>query len=364
MYNLLEIIRLWYPQVQSADIEEVSIGLINGTWKITIENLEENERNCFILQRINTNVFRNFDSIDKNWKKLCSFRKDLISIFPPIIPALLPVSGDNDQTYVNTESGIFRAIQYIPGSISLTNVGSVTIAYEVAKQFGKFCASFAGLSPLDLEVTIPDFHNLPLRFAQLEESLDSGIEQRIVEENALISETLSFVEIVESYENLVSQDILQKRVTHHDTKISNVLINEISHEGMTVIDLDTVMPGYFISDLGDMFRTMLSPVDENCENLSQVEIRMDIFEAILRGYLVEVRHILTTRELQECVFAGKFVIYMQAIRFASDYLNGDRYYKTDYATHNLIRWKNQMDLLKKYVNKQEAMNQLLNSLIL
>ncbi len=151
------------------------------------------------------------------------------------------------------------------------------------------------------------------------------------------------------------------RVVHHDAKINNVLFDIGNDAGLCVIDLDTVMPGYYISDVGDMLRTYLSPVSEEESDLSRIVIREEYFREIAKGYLGEMQLSLSLEEKQYFVYAGKFAIYMQALRFLTDYLYDDIYYSTKYRNQNLIRANNQITLLQRYMEKEDRLNEILNS---
>ena len=166
-------------------------------------------------------------------------------------------------------------------------------------------------------------------------------------------------EIVSISEQISNNLDFKKRVTHHDSKISNVLFDE-NDKGLCVIDLDTVMPGYFISDFGDMMRTYLSPVSEEEKDLSKIEIREEYFKAIAEGYLSEMGKELTAIEKRYLVYAGKFMVYMQALRFLTDYLNNDIYYGSKYEGQNFIRANNQVCLLKKIIEKEKTLQEMVN----
>jgi thiamine kinase-like enzyme len=173
-----------------------------------------------------------------------------------------------------------------------------------------------------------------------------GNKERINETQELVQYLLQQIRIVDEFESLKND--FKIRVTHHDTKISNVLFDE-QDKGLCVIDLDTLMPGYFTSDVGDMFRTYLSPVTEEENDYAKIEIRPSFYNAIVDGYLSEMEEELTTTEKQSFAFAGQYIIYMQALRFLTDYLNNDIYYGCKYPTHNLVRAGNQIELLKKFI---------------
>lgn len=363
MKHLDDLVHHWFPVENDVEIEELSFGLINSTWKLKIT--ENGPPQYFILQKVNTNVFKDISAIDNNWRRLLReitlcYNNDFS---PCVIPDLVPTYDEDGRTYIETEDGTFRVMKYIPNTTCSTVVENPSIAFEVAKQFGKFCATFANVSPSELQDTIPDFHNLSLRYCQFQEAMSKGVLDRISSQQELISETLEFDDIVKHYQDIIARGTLQKRVAHHDTKVSNVLLDEMDGKGVAVIDLDTCMAGYFISDLGDMFRTMLCPLDENSNNFEDIVIRMDVFDSILRGYLSEVIGKIPQTELQQALFAGEFMIYMQALRFAADYLNGDVYYKIDYESHNLVRWKNQLTLLKKYRQNRNSMQRILNDIL-
>ena len=161
----------------------------------------------------------------------------------------------------------------------------------------------------------------------------------------MIDEIESFSSICQRYELFIEHPDAKKRVIHHDTKISNVLFDE-NYKGVCVIDLDTVMPGYFLSDVGDMIRTYITPVSEEESDFSKIVIQQDFLQAIKKGYYHYMGNELTEFEKQHFFFAGEMMIYMQAIRFLTDYFNYDKYYKINYTEQNLVRAKNQMYLLK------------------
>jgi Ser/Thr protein kinase RdoA (MazF antagonist) len=162
---------------------------------------------------------------------------------------------------------------------------------------------------------------------------------------------------VKTFQAIQSSELFKIRVTHHDTKISNVLFDQYD-KGICVIDLDTVMPGYFISDVGDMLRTYLSPVSEEEKDFSKIQARDEYFTAIVEGYLSYMSIDLNAEELRHFVYSGMFMIYMQAIRFLTDHLNNDVYYGAAYEGHNFIRAKNQITLLTRLKEKEACFNEL------
>jgi Ser/Thr protein kinase RdoA (MazF antagonist) len=218
-----------------------------------------------------------------------------------------------------------------------------------------FTKLLGGLDVSRLKITLPEFHNLSLRYQQFEKALLNGNPERIYESAESIRIIRENRNIVTVYESIMRNPEFRLRAIHHDTKISNVLFNE-NDRGICVIDLDTLMPGSFISDLGDMLRTYVSPVSEEEADFSKIKFREEYFDAIIDGYLGELRDELTDTEKEHVVYAGKFMIYMQAIRFLTDHLNNDSYYGARYEGHNFLRANNQLTLLHKLIEKEKVLN--------
>ena len=325
-------------------------GLINNTWKIKHHAQE------YILQRINKTVFKEPEKIAHNIRALSNFLKQ----HSPEYLFVMPVKGiDNKDMVKDLHEDYYRLMPFIKNSHTIDVVQTPAQAREAAGQFGKFTRLLINFDVQNLETTIPDFHNLTLRYNQFEEALQHGNRARIKQSSHLINFLSGHKDIVDEFEKIKANPAFKLRVTHHDTKISNVLFDE-NDKGLCVIDLDTVMPGYFISDAGDMLRTYLSPVSEEEKDFSKIEIRNDFFIAIMNGYLDEMNNDLSAEERYHFVYAGKFMIYMQAVRFLTDYLNDDVYYGSKYETHNFIRASNQVVLLQRLIEKENMLQQMVN----
>lgn len=323
-------------------------GLINNTWKIV------SGKKGFILQRINDNVFKKPEDIAFNIRFIANyFRKKFPEYF-----FVSPVEGNshNDLVYEDGE-GYFRLFPFVENSHTVDTVQTTDEAYEAAKQFGKFTKLLSGIDIGKVKITLPDFHNLSLRYLRFEQSLLQGNTDRIARAASSIAFLKEQAGIVKEFEAIKENPNFKLRVTHHDTKISNILFDD-KNGGLCVIDLDTVMPGYFISDVGDMMRTYLSPVSEEEKDFSKIEVREEYFKAIVKGYLHEMNDELTTQERDYFVYAGKFLIYMQALRFLTDYFNDDVYYGSKYPEHNLIRANNQIILLQKLLEKEDQFKRM------
>jgi len=315
-------------------IEQFGSGLINSTWLI------EHDNKKYILQRINHDIFLHPEDIAFNIRMTGNY---LNKHFPGylFVHPCLSIDGDD---LIKVWESYFRMFPFIEGSHTINTVANPEQAYEAARQFARFTKLLSGLNAADLKITLPDFHNLTLRYQQFENALVTGNKDRIRQSKDLIAIVKQNKTIVDEYESCKRD--LKTRGTHHDTKISNVLFDQAG-KGLCVIDLDTVMPGYFISDVGDMMRTYLCPVSEEEKDISKITVRKEFYDAIVNGYLSEMGAELNEKEQQYFHYAGIFMIYMQAIRFLADHLNDDAYYGATYEGHNFIRAANQITLLQQ-----------------
>ncbi len=206
-----------------------------------------------------------------------------------------------------------------------------------------------------LKRIFPVIYLLPLFFQKKISAIKHASSERLTKAKEITDALYHYYNIVEIFEAIKTNPSFIKRVTHHDTKISNVLFDK-NTKGICIIDLDTVMPGYFISDVGDMMRTYLSPAGEEETDFGKIDVRESYFDAIVHGYLSEMHNELTADEKQYFVYAGKFMVYMQALRFITDYLNNDIYYGAKYELHNFNRAVNQLTLLNILIAKEKELN--------
>lgn len=326
-------------------------GLINDTWQIN------NGGKYYILQRINHQVFKEPGAIAYNINITANY---LHQNYPGYLFVMPVKTIDGKDIFFDDDNGYFRLSPFVENSHTIDVVQQPQQALEAAAQFGKFTKLLTGFDAKKLKITLPDFHNLSLRYQQFEEALTKGNKERIQQSDKLINAIIEHKYLVEIFEKIKCSPQFKLRVTHHDTKISNVLFDE-NDKGVCVIDLDTLMPGYFISDVGDMMRTYLSPVSEEEKDFSKITIRDEYFAAIVQGYLGQLNDELSEEEKGHFVYAGKFMIYMQAIRFLADYLNDDIYYGSKYEGHNYLRAGNQFCLLQRLVDKEVQLQQLVAS---
>lgn len=334
----------WTGAIQSYPLNN---GLINHTWKVVSAKAN------YILQAINTHVFPQPEKIDQNLQLLAKHfsRGNKNYLF------VGPVSTDDGKTMVCINDVYYRVFPFIEGTYTHNVLTKPEEAFEAARQFGKFTASLTHFNAQDLAITIPFFHHLSYRYWQFQHTWLCADEVLKKQARELANPISDQVHIVKKFNYFIHKNTCLQRTMHHDAKISNVLFNEAG-KGVTVIDLDTVMSGYFFSDMGDMMRTYLSPVGEEEKDISLIEVRKDFLQAISEGYLTNMESVLTAFEKEHLLFSGQIITYMQALRFLTDFLQNNRYYACSYPQQNLVRTANQLQLLKQIQNHPTGKQQL------
>ncbi|HEV2353403.1 MAG TPA: aminoglycoside phosphotransferase family protein [Puia sp.] len=334
-------VRAFLPDIEHFSLSPVGSGLIHRTWKLEVAGNE-----AYILQAVNTDVFTRPEAIAHN---LDTIGRWLAVHHPDYLFAAPLRTASGDMFYRDADGVLFRMFPFVPGSRTYDVVTGPEQAYEAARQFGLFTRNLHGLDAARLERSLPGFHDLGVRYGQFDRAVREGDKDRIRASRDLIAYLQEQKGIVDTYLAIQRDPAFHLRVTHHDTKISNVLFDS-SDKGLCVIDLDTVMPGYFISDVGDMIRTYVSPASEEEADFDKVLVRGEMYRAIEAGYLEEMGDVLSAREREHFAYGGLFMVYMQALRFLADHLNGDVYYGARYEGQNYIRAANQVSLLRKLVH--------------
>ncbi|WP_121809959.1 phosphotransferase enzyme family protein [Mucilaginibacter kameinonensis] len=335
--------------VSEYNIKSFGSGLINHTYKISGAN------QAFILQQINDSVFKHPDHIDNNLALI----KQYLDETNPGYLFVAPLKSKTGKSIIQSADGKFyRLFPFIEGSHTVNFLQDTKEAYSAAVQFGRFTRLLNHFDISKLEYTLTDFHNLKLRFKQFEQALQTATEEKLKQAAAEVEKARAYIDILHTYNQFTANSEIKLRVIHHDTKINNVLFDD-KQNALCLVDLDTVMPGYYLSDVGDMMRTYLSPANEEENDLDQIIIRTDFFRAIYKGYMSEMGTILTETEKQYFIFSGKMMIYMQGLRFLTDFLNNDIYYGAQYEGHNLVRAKNQFKLLEGYTNAEPQFKEII-----
>ncbi|RHU29013.1 MULTISPECIES: phosphotransferase enzyme family protein [Parabacteroides] len=352
--ELLNILDQFTLAEKVVSAEPFGNGHINDTLKVTNEKGEIK----YVLQRINHLIFTNVDMLQNNINTVTThIRKKLEakgeSDIDRKVLTFLPTK-DGKPYYFDGDS-YWRVCLFIPNSKSYEEV-TPELSYEAGKAFGDFQSMLSDLPEGSLGETIPNFHNMEFRLQQFHDAVKANAAGRLEEVKDLIEEVEKRAEAMCIQERLYREGKLQKRTNHCDTKVNNMMFDADTDKVLCVIDLDTVMPGFVLSDIGDFIRTGANTGAEDDENLDNVNVNMDIFKAYTRGYMETAKAFLSPLEISLLPYGGRLLTYMQTVRFLTDYINGDTYYKIHSPKHNLIRTKAQFKLLQSLEEHAEEMD--------
>lgn len=348
-----KVLKAYFNLSEIVNISPFGNGHIQLTFRV------ETKSNSFILQKINTKVFTNPELLIKNHlliQQQYKLSKDNEYLIPEIIKTL-----DDNNYFFDTNYGFWRLTKFIENSYSLEKTATSTQAKEAGKAYGWFLTSLVNIETSLFEEPIPDFHNLSFRLKQFDVAIDANLAER----RDLVSLEIEFFIERKNFfldlENEINTGNIPLRIVHNDTKINNVLFEE--NKAKAVIDLDTVGPGNVLFDYGDALRTIANDSTEDEENIENITLNWDYFCSFTDGYLRKTKDILSLTENENLHKAPLLMTYIIGIRFLSDYLNGDIYYKTSKPRHNLIRSRVQQFLLKDMEQKNNAMKTyILNNL--
>jgi len=312
-----------------------------------------------ILQRMNTKIFKNPVAVMENIRRVTTHVRSRLEGMPEADRRVLQLVSTRGGRawHVDGDERYWRAYRFIEGAKTLDEVKSERQAFEAAKAFGGFQRMLADLPGERLAESIPHFHNTPKRFKDFEFAVDENAAGRAEH----VRDEIAFAMKRRFVAGLVVEAGLPERVTHNDTKLNNVMLDDQTGEGICVIDLDTVMPGFVAYDFGDMVRTMTCPAAEDEHDFARVEMRFPLFEAVLRGYLAGAGDFLTSEERESLIAGAKVIVFEQGIRFLADYLAGDTYYKVSRTGQNLDRCRTQFRLLESIERQEQQMVKLLRS---
>ena len=361
-HNIEKISQYFQFQGELADSHRYGSGHINDTYLLVYQ--QDVLRKRYILRRINHTVFTRPEILVNNTVRVCAHMaqqlqsqklEDADRRTQHIIPTV-----DGNFYFKTTTGDYWCAFDFVENTKSIDYVKSPEQAFEAAKSFGFFQKCLGDLQAASFQDTIPQFHDGLSRFRALENAISADTYKRAKQVAAEIEFILSRKHIAQKLSELLSRKELPLRLIHNDTKINNVLFDKNTGEGLCVIDLDTVMPGTVLFDFGDMARTFTSPAAEDEPDLSKVHMRLEIFNALTRGYLSQVYDLLVPAETGHLVLGAQFMTLIMGVRFLTDYLMGDVYYKTSRPAHNLDRCRNQIQLLKSIESRAKTMHQMIS----
>lgn len=352
MNELLSIVEHFHPQGTVSEIRPLGSGLINDTYKVVTAEAGAPD---YVLQRINHAIFQDVDGLQRNIEVVTShIRRKLEARGETDIDrkVLHFLTADNGKTYWKEGEAYWRVMVFIPRAKTYETVNP-EYSYCAGKAFGQFEAMLADVTEPLVE-TIPDFHNMELRLRQLHQAVEADAAGRVKEVGRYLDEIEQRADRMCLAERLHREGALPKRICHCDTKVNNILF-DLEGDALCVIDLDTVMPSFVFSDYGDFLRTAANTAAEDERDLDRVDFNLDIFYSFTQGYLDSATLFLQPVEIENLPYGVALFPYMQCVRFLTDYLNGDTYYKTDYPGHNLVRTATQFRLLERVEANQEKM---------
>jgi Ser/Thr protein kinase RdoA (MazF antagonist) len=336
-------------------------GHINDTYRVVCQ--ENGREHAYILQRLNHAIFHHPEKVMENIERVTRYARDQVAAAggDPRRRVLTLVPSRDGRSFFNDGHGnTWRVYLFITRTNLYQTAPNLRVLYNAAKAFGEFQVLMAGLPGGRLHETIPDFHHTRKRFETFREAAAADRAGRAAEVRSEIDFILAREADASVIVDLLEQGRLPERITHNDTKINNVLIDEESGEGVCVIDLDTVMPGSALYDFGDMVRAGAAAAAEDEPNLAKVGFNSDRFVQLARGYADAVRGMLEQSEWDLLAFSAKLITFEQAIRFLGDYLNGDVYYKIHRPGQNLDRARSQIKMVAEMEKKMGLMEAIVD----
>lgn len=351
-----------YGEIQHA--ETFKIGHINETYSATYD--QGGTRVRYIHQKINSHVFQNPPAVMKNLMRVTTHLRRKLEVQDAsdiTRRSLILIPTRSGQSYYrNGNNEFWRTFVFIEGVQTFESVQSPEQAFQAGRAFGEFQSLLVDLPGGRLIETIPNFHNTRKRFTALQQAIQKDHYNRAKESKAEIDFALAHENIVDVILDATARGRIPERVTHNDTKFNNVMLDTKTGEAMCVVDLDTVMPGCALYDFGDMVRTTTSPTLEDEKDLSKVGMLMPVFKKLAEGYFSTAGSFLTQAEKNLMAFSGKLITFEIGIRFLTDFLSGDTYFRIHRPGHNLDRCRTQFKLVESIEQQEKAMQKFVDKL--
>ena len=337
--------------------ELIQVGNVNKTYRVKVLLPEGNEKS-FLVQNLNTYVFKNpvkvMDNIDKVTEHIRAKRPGQL--------ALHFHHTKDRKTYIADDKDFWRMSNFIP-SVTHNVVKNLDVIRNAGRAFGEFQMELSDFDSTMLFETIPDFHNTAKRFDALAATVAADPCGKVAEVQEELDYLFSVREQASRLTYLSQEGKLPLRVTHNDTKINNVLFDKDSGNALVVVDLDTVMPGLVGHDFGDAIRFAANFVEEDCPDVDEAGVNMDVFRAFAEGFLEKTAKTLTETEIETLAWSSFVLTVELAVRFLDDYIQGSPYFKINYPEHNLVRTKCQIALAKDMQKKMPEMEQIVRDCI-
>ncbi|SDG18846.1 phosphotransferase enzyme family protein [Mucilaginibacter sp. P25] len=360
-YNISEIVSNFCIEGNVAAIIPYGSGHINDTFHLKNANPG---LPGYLLQRINHHVFENVPALMKNVQLVTDHLKEKLTGIPGSNPdkeVLTIVSAKDKQCFFCDETGNYwRMYCFLKDTKSYDMVLTEQQAYEGGKAFGKFQLLLSDLDSGLLYETIPGFHNITMRLDRLNKAVLDDPKNRIKDVLTELSFIIERADQMATIMNLGKEGKLPLRIIHNDTKFNNILLDMNDHE-QCVIDLDTVMPGYVAYDFGDAIRTIINTAPEDEQDVTKIELNIPLFKAYAAGYFEYAGSFLSDTEVKSLSMGVLLIPYMQGVRFLTDYIEGDVYYKIHSPEHNLQRARAQFELLSKLEKNYDVFDQIIHN---
>ena len=351
-----------FNQIGEVDkVRELGGGHINSTFYVKLnDNGKEKE---FVIQRINHNVFTNPEELMENIASVTNhIKKKIRSQESDSSRAVINFckSIDGKHSYQDENGDFWRMYKYISNSKTYNSTNSLKVLNETGKAFGEFQLLLDDFPINELHITIPNFHNTKNRYKQFYKALKEDPVGRVNSVKTLINDYIALENLATKMYDMHENGKLKLRVTHNDTKCNNVLFDKTTNKKLCVIDLDTVMPGLVGFDFGDAIRFGANSSAEDEHDLTKVKIDLDKFEAFTKGFLSKLSKTLTPKEMSTLSLGAITMTIECGLRFLTDYIDGDNYFKVNYPEHNMVRAKCQLalaqDMIKNYKKMQEIVH--------
>ena len=341
---------------------EIKSGNVNTTYRVFYTKEDGGEKS-YILQKLNTYAFKKPEELMENVDLVTEYIHQKYPTKKTLhFHHTLSEGNTKRKNFVFADDGTFwRLFNYID-SITYDFTDDLKIVRSAGKAFGEFQMSLADFDAASLHYTIPDFHNTVKRYETLENDIKADKAGRASSVKSEIEWLMSVRDKACLLSTMLENGELPLRVTHNDTKINNVLFDKETHEAISVIDLDTVMPGLVGHDFGDAIRFAANKCEEDCKDASKAGINMDVFKSFSEGFLSETAHVLTKNEIDTLALSPFVLACELATRFLDDYLNGDQYFRVLYPEHNIVRTRCQIALAKDMLSHIDEMNGIIQSL--
>ena len=350
-----EIVQLFALEGTIAGVQEYGSGHINRTELVEME--KDGQREKYILQRINTEIFHDVDGLMENIVGVTDYLRKKIKAAGGDFEreALQVIPTKDGASYCRAEGGCYRMYRFISNAVSYDAVRSPGDFYESALAFGTFQSLLSDYPAETLHETIPDFHNTADRLKNFKKALAEDRAHRAAQVQEEIRFVLDREKDCHVICDMLSSGEIPLRVTHNDTKLNNIMIDDKTGKGICVIDLDTVMPGSALYDYGDSIRFGASTGAEDETDLEKVSCDIELFTLYTKGFIEGCEGSLTKKEIRMMPMGAKVITLEQGIRFLTDYLEGDCYYKIHRPEHNLDRCRTQFKLVKDMEEKWEIL---------